>query len=109
MTLKSRRHRMLARVWFNGVEVTDGLLYADSRRGVIRGYCTDEKGAKHGGYEDLTGRSSRYRLQRFEARGRVRVGIAKTPSRLGDCEASRRLRAMVPQARAEVLRSEALR
>jgi hypothetical protein len=79
MVLKAgtERGRNVARLWFRGVEADiSQLTYADLRRGILQGYCIDNKGAKHGTYEmaalDHVNTSTR-QLQQFEARGHIRV------------------------------------
>jgi hypothetical protein len=64
--LRERRRCRSARVFFNGLEVTPLATYTDGRRGVLRGFCADTHGAKHPA-------RPRRGLQRFEARGHVRV------------------------------------
>jgi hypothetical protein len=72
MTLNShlrrdRRRTTNARVWLDGVEVTDRCFYADGRRGIVRLYALDAHGRKH---TDATGES----LATEERRGHVRWG-----------------------------------
>ena len=94
-----------ARVFFNGVEVSSELYAADSQEGTIRGWCTDDMGAKRGWH---CGRPThpghvfeRGRLQEFIARSDVRIVVGPTPA-IPKREAAWRLRDMLPQARASV-------
>ena len=74
MVVRSRdkRARLVSRLWFRGVQVDLAqVTYADVHRGVLRGFCVDERGAK---FIDYAGRA----LQRFEARGRIRIQFKRS-------------------------------
>jgi len=74
MTLSTHRRRdrancRRARVWLNGVEVTDRCFYADGRRGVVRLYRLNAEGQKF-----VEAAPSGPRVATEERRGHVRWG-----------------------------------
>jgi len=81
---RERKRCADARVYFNGLEVTPLATYVDGRRGVLRGLCVDNKGAVH---------PTRLRdgLQRFEARGHVRLVLGRGSDRVTREQAARNL------------------
>lgn len=96
MTFDARRKRdqkltrQIARITLNGVDLPlCDVFYADTRRGIVRGYQRDEHGRAFAhAVTDIRSGETRVEIAKFQRRGRVRFWL-KGASTWGASKAAR--------------------